>query len=1197
MFHSMLVFELRYQLTRPVTWFYLVVFIVQGLVLTASPGVVLAGGGIGDLARNAPWAIGGGMLMIVTIDQVIVTGIVGTAILRDFQFKTHELLFTTPLTRAAYLGGRFAAAFAVMVLLHLGIPLGLGLGTLMPWVNRAELQPFSAAPYLVQYFLLVVPTLFFVSAVFFAVGAFTRSQFAIYAQGIVLVLLWLISRPLLASVGNQRLGALIDPFGVRAYEVLTRYWTAAEKSARMIPLEGVVLENRLLWIAIGAALLAITYATFQFRSAPRMVSRKQVPPAEASPSPAVALLHPPRWFDTRTWRKQVMSTARLAFVSTVRDVPFVVIAFAGILTLLSSVLNLNSLYGEITWPLTWNLLDGLQGGFSIFFVLLITLYAGEAVWRERQIKLHYVTDALPTRTSVSLAGNFVGLVGVEAVLILLLMVTGMVIQTLVGYHRYEPGLYLTTLFGLYLPQMMQITALAFLVHVVVNHKYAGHAVMILVWVGRMTMASFGIEHRMLYYAANSFRYSDLNGFGPYVPEMILTSIYWSGVALLLGVASYLLWLRGAEDGWRTRWARLPGRLNRTTGALAGTGLAFAIGGGGAIYYNTNVLHRYLPADAVLESAARYERLFRPLDRLAPPRLVAEDLRVDLEPERQAFDVAGTFVYVNHEAAPIDSVLSTVYSHEGLRIDTFAWDRPATQLLTDSATGTRVDRFVAPLAPGDTVRLRFRGRYEAHGFANDGPSTAITANGTFLRRGYFPALGYRAELELADPDSRRSTGLPPAHRMRAPADTAATRTAYFLGRDAEWVRFRAAISTAPDQIAVAPGELVREYQDRGRRVFEYASPRPIANDFAILSARYAVLRDSQDGVRLEIFHHPGHDFNTASMMGAMKAAIGYYGRSFGPYPFGQLRIAEFPRYSQFALGEPGLIPFSESAGFVFRPAAGNDNIDLSFYVTAHEVGHEWWGQQVAGAEVGGVRWLSEGLANYSALSLMEHQAGVGGVRKFLAYELDRYLYGRSQEKAKELPLTLVENQPYIQYNKGSLALYAFRDLIGETAMNRALAGFVSRYGLKGAPYPTSLDLVRRLAAETPDSLRYAIGDLFETVTLWDFRTDSATAVRRAAGKFEVTIRGTTKKLRVDSLGVAHEVSVADLVDVGVFAAGAGGALGEPLYVGKVWIRGGNPTVTVVVDRMPAQAGIDPYVKLIDRDRRDNVVTVLARAPVR
>jgi len=1190
MFQSMLRFELRYQLTRPVTWFYLAVFIVQGLVFMGSPGVVLAGGGMGDVARNAPWALGGAMLMMATIDQVIVTGIVGTSILRDFQYKTHEILFTTPITRGAYLGGRFAASFLVMVLLHLGIPVGLALGTLLPWVSPAELQPFSAMPYLVQYFLLVVPTLFFVSAIFFAVGAFTRSQFAIYAQGIVLVLLWLISRPLLASVGNQRLGAWIDPFGVRAYEVLTRYWTAGEKSARMIPLSGVVLENRLIWVGAGLVLLAFTYATFRFRSAPRLVSRKLVPPAEKPRAPALVAPPVTQRFDAVGWRTQVLSTARLAFASTVRDVPFVIIAGAGVLMLLATTLNVNSLYGEITWPLTWNLLEGLQGGFSIFFVLLITLYAGEAVWRERQIKLHYVTDALPARTSVSLAGNFLGLVGVEAVLILILMVTGIVIQTAVGYTRYEPGLYLTMLYGIYLPQMIQITALAFLVHVVVNHKYAGHAVMILLWVGRMTITSFGVEHRMLIYAANSFQYSDLNGFGPYRPELVLTSLYWTGIALVLGVLSYFLWIRGAEDTWRVRLAAVRGRSSGMAFGLTGLGIALAAGAGGTIFYNTNVLHRYRPADVRREEQARYERMFRPFDDLAAPRMVAEAIRVDLEPERRAFDVAGTFVYVNRELRPIDSVLVTSYRQDGLRIDSLAWDRPAVSVQSDSVTGTRLDQFTAPLAPGDTVRLRYRARFEARGFANDGPATAITANGTFLRRSWFPVLGYQTALEASDPDERRKAGLPPASPMRSPEDTAALRTAYFLGRDADWIDFRATVSTAPDQIAVAPGVLVLEYQERGRRVFEYASPRPIANDFSILSARYAVLRGEQDGVRLEILHHPGHDFNTAAMMAAMKAAVGYYGRSFGPYPFKELRIAEFPRYGQFALGEPGLIPFSESAGFVFRPAAGNDNLDLAFYVTAHEVGHQWWGQQVAGADVRGTRWLSEGLANYSALALTETERGGAGVRKFLRYELDRYLYGRSTEKGRELPLVLVENQPYVQYNKGSLALYAFKDLIGEPAMNRALAGFVAAYGLKGPPYPTSRDLVRHLTAVTPDSVRYAISDLFETITLWDLRTDQATSVRRADGKYEVTIRGAARKFRVDSLGVQHEIPVVDLVDVGVFGAGTAGALGEPLYLRKVWIRSGEPAVTLVVDRAPAWAGIDPYVKLIDRDWRDNLVEV-------
>ena len=51
-------------------------------------------------------------------------------------------------------------------------------------------------------------------------------------------------------------------------------------------------------------------------------------------------------------------------------------------------------------------------------------------------------------------------------------------------------------------------------------------------------------------------------------------------------------------------------------------------------------------------------------------------------------------------------------------------------------------------------------------------------------------------------------------------------------------------------------------------------------------------------------------------------------------------------------------------------------------------------------------------------------------------------GWGREAKAEQPLMLVENQPYIHYNKGSLALYALRDLIGDEAMNRALRRFVA-----------------------------------------------------------------------------------------------------------------------------------------------------------
>ena len=60
-----------------------------------------------------------------------------------------------------------------------------------------------------------------------------------------------------------------------------------------------------------------------------------------------------------------------------------------------------------------------------------------------------------------------------------------------------------------------------------------------------------------------------------------------------------------------------------------------------------------------------------------------------------------------------------------------------------------------------------------------------------------------------------------------------------------------------------------------------------------------------------------------------------------------------------------------------------------------------------------------------------------MQRFMRYELDRYLLGRSTEQKKELPLARVENQDYIHYRKGSLVMYALADYIGEENLNRAL----------------------------------------------------------------------------------------------------------------------------------------------------------------
>src|SRR5438105_10910309 len=323
------------------------------------------------------------------------------------------------------------------------------------------------------------------------------------------------------------------------------------------------------------------------------------------------------------------------------------------------------------------------------------------------------------------------------------------------------------------------------------------------------------------------------------------------------------------------------------------------------------------------------------------------------------------------------------------------------------------------------------------------------------------------------------------------------------------------------------------------------------------------------------------------MGAgVRDSLDCYTKNFSPYQHRQVRILEFPRYQSFAQSFPNTIPYSESIGFIARVKPDDPkDIDYLYYVTAHEVAHQWWAHQVIGANVQGATMLSETLAQYSALMVMKHKYGDAKMRRFLKYELDNYLLGRSMERKKELPLYRNENQSYIHYRKGSISMYALQDAIGEDNVNRALASYIKKVAFQEPPYTTSRELLAEFRAVTPPEFQYFITDLFETITLWENRAISATYRDKGNGRYDVTVKVAAKTLRADGAGKQAEIPMDDLVDIGVL-----GADDAPLYLKKHRIKTGETTPTVEVTGKPLKAGIDPVIKLIDRRPDDNVVPV-------
>jgi ABC-2 type transport system permease protein len=211
-----------------------------------------------------------------------------------------------------------------------------------------------------------------------------------------------------------------------------------------------------------------------------------------------------------------------------------------------------------------------------------------------------------------------------------------------------------------------------------------------------------------------------------------------------------------------------------------------------------------------------------------------------------------------------------------------------------------------------------------------------------------------------------------------------------------------------------------------------------------------------------------------------------------------------------------------------------------------------------------------------------------MKKFLHYELANYLLQRALERNEEKPLERVEAaQGYIHYQKGGLVMYALQDYIGEDKVDQALSDLVKTYAFKAAPYPTSLDLVERLRKVTPPEYQSLIDDLFEHITLYESRAQSATYSKQPDGKFRVHLVTAFKKYRADSRGEQREVPANDWIDIGVLDSN-----GQYLYLQKHKIDHSTMDIDLTVDKIPAQAGIDPLNKLIDRRPDDNLTKIVA-----
>lgn len=1087
MLYEFFIFEIKYRLKRPETYFF---FLLLFLFSVVGVEFVFQGIDLGLVKKNSPLVIAKSMGAITGLSMIIASMVMGVPVLRDFQYDVTSLIYVNPISKKDYLLGRFLGSFVVLLFIFSALLWGMMAGEFMPWNDPNEFMPFHFINYLQPFLWVVLPTLFFGASVFFATGALSKNLMVVYTQGVVIFVLFMITK----GITNETFQALLDPFSLTTLTKATKVWTVMDRNSLLIPVSGIMLLNKIFWIGLGILALTIGYVKFKLIVInEKTFNKKQQKKIKALPVtfnkslPSVTPV-----YGMKAQVVQLVLNAWFHSVSILRLISFWAIILCCFIIIIVNSVSLGTSYGVDSYPTTYFIIEELREMSIYFFMIILVFYSGEIMWKEKDVKLDLIHDATPLSSFVNVSSRFLGLLFIYSIVMFSLIAAGILFQTLNGYYRYELDVYFFGFFLELFPFLALYTFASMFFQALTGNKFIGMLATIAFAVINVAIGVFGLEHALLNFGGQALAsYSDMNGYGHFLSAYLWVKIYWVFFGLLLLIFASILMVKGTETGLRKRWTGGLKQTGKSLRIFSLVCLTLFISIGSYIFYNNNVLNEFWTKGRQDDFRAGYEKTLKQFEYIPQPKIIDVKLKIDLFPSQRGYEIKGYYVVVNTSQVPIEEIHVQKLLESNVELTDVSFDRASRINKKHKKYQYTIYELSKSLAPGDTLKMNFKQTLRPEGFETDNSDIDVVYNGTFFDNAVLPSFGYQKKYELQDTNKRKNLGLAP-RLQKAKRDDARELVNARSGSDSDGIILDIVISTEAPQTALTSGDLVKAWNREGRNYFHYKTNQRIIYFYPIVSGQYEVMRNtyipsgniSKEGVDLEIYYQKGHEYNLKRMMESMKMSLDYYSTNFSPYQYKQLRIVEFPRYRTFAQSLPGVIPFSEAIGFVMDIDDKKD-VNMAFYITAHEVAHQWWGLQLEAANVQGQNMILETLAQYSAIMVLKEKYPDEKVQQFLKFQLDEYNAANLKSSKKELPLALVENEEHIYYNKGALSMYELQKQIGEENVNTALQHFLNDWHSFDNPnklnrYATTLDLIKYFREVAPDSKQHIITDLFEHV---------------------------------------------------------------------------------------------------------------------
>ncbi|MEM6321822.1 MAG: ABC transporter permease, partial [Bacteroidota bacterium] len=541
MFAHFFLFEIKYRLQRPMVYLFLVANFIIVFAATVNDHIVI-GGSNDSIHVNAPYVIMKTTLLMTLVGIFMTTALVDTAILRDFTHRFSPLIFSTPIRKISYLSGRFTGAFLMALLPFLGIFAGIALGAGSGLVSPSEISSFSMGAYWNTFLMGVVPNILLVSAIIFWLAATFRSSIVSFLGAVSIVVLYIVLLSFSQNLDNETIAILADPLGINSYNLITKYWTIAEKNTQVLPFSGLFLLNRIIWFSVSIGCLLAAYFQFSFTSRRQKTKTNVQDAADLSntkpifvalaPLPAVQLT------DNFTLRvQQFLNQIKIEFWSIFKSAPFIVLLLLGIFNMLGSLQHVSELRGTGNYPVTYLMVEAIRGSLYLFLLIMVLFYSGVLVWKERENNMNEIYDVAPYPTWLPFSAKLVALMGMTVTVLLLGTLCGALVQLSEGYTQFQWSIYFREFLVYDLAWLFALSTLAMLIQTLVNNKYIGYFGFILLLIAfQFGPKALSFQSHLIAYASvPTHIYSDMNAWSLYATGLAWFHTYWTLAAAFLAM--------------------------------------------------------------------------------------------------------------------------------------------------------------------------------------------------------------------------------------------------------------------------------------------------------------------------------------------------------------------------------------------------------------------------------------------------------------------------------------------------------------------------------------------------------------------------------------------------------------------------------------------------------------------------------------